>query len=258
MKKILGCTILLLLLFTGAQAQDFDLDDIMGEAQDFFGEAQDDAEKAADTEAQRKFKEAFKDKFKKLGEFTENLDNYSADTKCAYLIFKYKMEIDSLVARTKAEENCKKKYDLYGMQLTAMMSSTTIMYCSEDLYNLFNSRDNGFHSKNNTEKEEEKEKLKQLVTDITQILQDGGKKFGAWSYGRGDPPNDFEKTFLISYQNLGKLMSDSTPYYDKEDDIVKPIQKILNKYFHPVSLLGNTVAISKEMDKLKPCADSTH
>ena len=75
------------------------------------------------------------------------------------------------------------------------------MYCSEDLYNLF------FSSENT---EEEEEKLKQLVEDITQIFAKGAKKFGAWSYGRGDPPNDLEKTFLIFYQNESSLLDDKS------------------------------------------------
>lgn len=241
---------LLLLASTSIHAQDIDLGDIMSEAQDFFGEAKDEAANDANTTAQQKeFEDAFKNKFKKMGEYLKELDNYSPETKCTYMIFKYKMEIDSLAANTAAAKNCKKKYDLYGMQLMAMMSSTTIMYCSEDLYNLF------FSSENT---EEEEEKLKQLVEDITQIFAKGAKKFGAWSYGRGDPPNDLEKTFLIFYQNESSLLDDTVSYYDKLDNISKPIMKILGEYFHPLILLKNTVAISKEMDKLKPCADSSH
>lgn len=250
MKKILGYAVLFLFLSTGARAQDFDLGDIMGEAQDFFGEAQNEAKQASDNKAVDDFKEKLNEKFKKLGDFSSYMDNYSAETKCAYMVFKYKMEIDSLVAKTIAEEDCKKKYDLYGMQLMAMMSSTTIMYCSEGLYNLF-------YSSNNTEEEEE-EKLKQLVEDVTEILGESAIKFGAWSYGRGDPLNDFQKTFLIFYQDFGEILDDSTPYFDKLDDVSKPLMGLLAKYFHPISLLGSTVEISKQMDKLKPCAESTH
>lgn len=245
MKKILGYTILFLFLSTGARAQDFDLGDIMGEAQEFFGEAQDEAKQASDNKAIDDFKEKFKDKLKKLGDFSGYLDNFSAETKCAYMIFKYKMEMDSLIAKTNAAENCRKKYDLYGMQLIAMTSSTTIMYCSEGLYNLLFSTDNS---------EEEQKKVNQLTTEITEIVTVGAKKFMAWSYDRGDAPNDVEKTFIMIYQNAYELADDSS-YQQKEDEVTSEIMQALGIYFHPASLLRNTISISEEMDKLKPCAE---
>ncbi|WP_129652834.1 hypothetical protein [Flagellimonas olearia] len=242
MKKILGYTILFLFLSTGARGQDFDLGDIMGEAQEFFGEAQDEAKQASDNKAIDDFKEKFKDKFKKLGDFSGYLDNFSAETKCAYLIFKYKIEMDSLISKTNAEEDCKKKYDLYGMQLMALMSSTSIMYCTEDLFNKFT---NGGDF----------EELKPMVADITQILQEDAEKFEKLAES-----NDFEQTFHAIYKDydLRMLMDDSGYSFDKLDEISKPILAILLRYFHPLSLVTTTTEISKQMDKLKPCAESTH
>ncbi|MFD0762962.1 hypothetical protein ACFQZW_12795 [Lutibacter aestuarii] len=247
MKKILVYTILFLLISTGTKAQELNLGDIMGEAQEFFGEAQ----KKADTEAQKKFEAAFKDKFKRMGAYLEQLDNYSAETKCTYMIFKYQMSVDSLIATTAAEKNCKRKYDLYGMQLMSKISSTSIMYCTEDLYNLFSSE--------NTK--EEKEKINQLTTDIAEILDRGGRMMVSNIFaGRKDMKNipDIERTFLMFYAEGEKISDDSAKFSDRENEVSKPILAVLLKHFHPISLLRSTAEISKQMDKIKPCAQATH
>ncbi|WP_437394924.1 hypothetical protein [Flagellimonas lutimaris] len=248
MKKILGYAVLFLFISTGARAQDFDLGDVMGEAQEFFGEAQKKAEhQAADTEAQKEFEAAFKAKFKKMGAYLKELDNYSAETKCTYMILKYQMSVDSLIAATAAEKNCKRKYDLYGMQLMAKMSSTSIMYCTEDLFNMFMSDLNT---------NEEKEKINQLTTDIAEIIDKGGRMIVSRMFGGGDPADtpDFFKTFVMTYAENEGIMDDSLSYDRKKEIVGRPIELALAKYFHPVSLLRSTVEISKQMDKLKPCA----
>lgn len=228
MKKILGYAMLFLLMGTGMQAQDFDLDDIMGEAQDFFGEAQDEAEKAADTEAMKDFKKKLNEKIKVWGGFVNELDNYSPEVKCTYMLLKYKKEFDSLVAKTNAAENCKKKYDLYGMQLMAMASSTSLVYCSKDLGDLVGA-----------DTKEEEDKLERWVTEITQILEIGYAS------------NDLEKTFLFYKDELfwRVLLKNITSNYDK----IKRIDITLHKYWHPISIIKTTASISKQMDALKPC-----
>lgn len=231
MKKILGYAMLFLLMGTGMQAQDFDLDDIMGEAQDFFGEAQDDAEKAADTEAQRKFKEAFKDKFKKWGEFSENLDDYSPQTKCLYLMAKYISELEALKTETEKDSDCRRTYDLLGMQLMAMMSSTTIMFCTEELFNTL--------GKLGPEMSQED------MDYISEIKKDFNLLYGK------EKNTDFEKTMVQFYINDYAFVD---PYH--EDDLSIEFTKInqyLLKYFHPLSLMKEGMAISQQMDKLKPC-----
>ncbi|MCR9227953.1 MAG: hypothetical protein NXH90_11085 [Flavobacteriaceae bacterium] len=231
MKKILGYTVLFLLMGTGMQAQDFDLGDIMGEAQDFFGEAQDDAEKAADTEAQEKFKEAFNDKFKKWGAFSENLDDYSPQTKCLYLMAKYILELEELKVETGKASECRRTYDLYGMQLTAMMSSTTIMFCSEELFNTLG-------------------KVPDTITeDVIDYLSEIKKDFNLL-YSKQNK-TDFEETMVQFYINKNAFVD---PYYedDLEIEFIK-INQYLLKYFHPLSLMKEGVAISQQMDRLKPC-----
>ncbi|KAB7531164.1 hypothetical protein F8C76_06625 [Flagellimonas olearia] len=249
MKKILGYTILFLFLSTGARAQEFDLGDIMGEAQEFFGEAQEKAEHQADTEAQKKFEAAFKDKFKKWGEYLNELDGYSADTKCAYMIFKYKIEYDALVKETTAATNCSKKYDLYGMQLMAKLSSTSIIYCSEDLFNLIN------YSLGGEEIENRDARVRTLEKEIFDIIKISRNTHRRDAMSLRDPElSDFEATFLevFGYKNPD-LMEDHFNH-EADDSILAEINGVLMAYFHPAQLLASTISISKEMDKLKPCA----
>lgn len=55
------------------------------------------------------------------------------ELRCVAMMVLYVYEYVNLVDRTDAETHCKTKYDLYGMQLLSMASSTTIMYCPEGL-----------------------------------------------------------------------------------------------------------------------------
>ncbi|MCK0159980.1 hypothetical protein [Allomuricauda sp. F6463D] len=232
MKKVLGFTLFLMFLCTGSQAQDFNLGDIIGEAQDYFGQSQNEAEKAADTEAQQKFEEAFTNKFKKWGEFSNNLDSYSPPSKCLYLMAKYIMELEALKEETEGTSDCKRKYDLYGMQLTSMMSSTSIMFCTEEL---FNEIDN---IKSGTARNADLTLFKQIKKDFALIINK-------------EDPTDFEKTMIKFYIDDTFLVD---PYY-KDDPSIEyfKIHEYLQKYFHPLSLMKEGMAISKEMDVLKPC-----
>ncbi|UBZ12288.1 hypothetical protein LDL77_10305 [Flagellimonas marinaquae] len=266
MKKILGYTILFLFLSTGARAQEFDLGDIMGEAQDFFGEAQEKAEHQADTEAQKKFEAAFKDKFKKWGEFSSNLDNYTAYSKCFYLIAKYVMEMDGLREETEKSKDCKKKYDLYGMQLMAMMSSTSIMYCTEELYNkiadVFGTLKVGERRDPNAfdELDEFVREMNTLVLilhtvdllgdNYTETERNANDIFD--EYMKDHEITDFEETilrFLSQHYDDLIMVKDGIALFD-----ITKVADLINQYFHPLSLMKDGVDISQKMDRLKPCA----
>lgn len=259
MKKILGYTMFFLFMSTGMQAQDFDLDDIIGEAQDFFDGAQKEAEKTADTEAQRKFKETFNDKFKNYNKYISNLDNYSPYSKCFYLMIKYIMELEELKVATEVVDDCKKTYDLYGMQLIAMMSSTNIMFCTEELYNDLQHLKE--IDKNSDPQMGRKEKIQASSDDIKRF-------FGEM--------NDFAPLVLVAgYTNDKKqdlLRPIGLEYTDFEDTLIRFFLKhttfmidhnmefepmlvagLIEKYFHPLSLMTDGVAISQQMDRLKPC-----
>ena len=84
--------------------------------------------------------EAWKQEWdKKKDEYAEVLaDLDDKNLSCVALMVLYVYDYDRLIARTERESDCRLKYDLYGMQLLSMTSSTTVMYCPEGLSMLSN------------------------------------------------------------------------------------------------------------------------
>jgi|TARA_R100000479_G_scaffold51000_3_gene24128 hypothetical protein len=87
------------------------------------------------TEEQREFMENLK---KFLEEEKKNLDAFNewdSQMKCIYMMSAYVYHLEILNQETEDISACKLKYDMYGMQLLAIASSTTIMYCPEGMAN---------------------------------------------------------------------------------------------------------------------------
>jgi len=266
MKKIVVYTILLVFICTGARAQDFDLGDVMGEAQEFFGEAQDKTEHQADTEAQKRFEDAYKDKFKKREEYVNDLEGYLPETKCLYLMLKYKAGYDALTDEIQSTSDCKKKYDLYGMQLMMMMSSTTIMYCTEDLRNIcIETADNI-----KIDPKHKSSALEALDTELIEIFNNYDDYLASSNRVENsvddgllsdfaDLNSDLEATIIEEFfRVLHEDYRDELKSKSGDLTFVFYIASILNQYFDPISLFKNTIEISKEMDVLKPCAVRTN
>ncbi|MBR9855912.1 MAG: hypothetical protein GYB37_15290 [Algicola sp.] len=218
------------------------------------------------------FENALKGQMVGAKEFVLNLDKYNSHTKCFYLIIKYINALDELKEITEETNECKKKYDLYGMQLMTMMSSTSIMYCTEELYNKLKA-----WGLSDSPVLGEDDEINTFVTDMYRILlytvakDDINIEGYAFSgrlvdtemvnyvmetYEENYTLTDFEKTigdFLVKKRNV---TMDSE---DPNDEIpitinIEYILILIQKYFHPVSLAQDAIAISEKMDVLKPCA----
>lgn len=145
MKKILGYTMLFLLMGTGMQAQDFDLGDIMGEAQDFFGNATETAENEADDAAWENInnqinKKLDDPKLKKLmGGFSEALKKFEGESmtgKCLQIMGAYAELLAYCDMRAESEtEPCKKK-EWLGIESMILLAGTSINYCPQEFYGL--------------------------------------------------------------------------------------------------------------------------
>ena len=145
MKKILGYAMLFLLMGTGMQAQDFDLDDIMGEAQDFFGNATETAENEADDAAWENInnqinKKLDDPKLKKLmGGFSEALKKFEGESmtgKCLQIMGAYAELLAYCDMRAESEtEPCKKK-EWLGIESMILLAGTSINYCPQEFYGL--------------------------------------------------------------------------------------------------------------------------
>ena len=256
MKKILFILAIVYCFSIPHTVSQIDLDDIVGAVKDGFGKSVETAEKDADSEAmQKKIKAEFSDKFKKWEEFTNNLDHYSTQTKCLYTMAKYILEFEKLKKQTKATSDCKKKYDLYGMQQMMLMSSTSIMFCTEELYNkttLFAmalAHDNGANIKlpKDFSYEDDIEPyfqpIKEELIELHKNIETGNKEM---KY------TDFEKT-LYQFYGLYHILKTTDDGHTGVD--ILAIHKLLETYFHPLALAKEVMAISKEMYDLKPCAN---
>ncbi|MBR9855715.1 MAG: hypothetical protein GYB37_14240 [Algicola sp.] len=145
MKKILGYAALFLLISTGARAQEFDLGDIMDEAQDFFGEAQEKAANEADIEAtfekifeQLNYEEdgvSYKNIF--LGSMKVFLGDFLEESftgKCLTIMgeYAYLLAYCDMMAEQQTDP-CKKK-DWLGIETMVLFLGTAINYCPETFY----------------------------------------------------------------------------------------------------------------------------
>lgn len=86
---------------------------------------------AASSEGQNAWHEEWEKKKEENSAILDALDD--KNDKCLALMILYLHEYYSLVDLINSEQNCKMKYDLYGMELLTLTSSTTIMYCPEGL-----------------------------------------------------------------------------------------------------------------------------
>lgn len=251
MKKILGYTVLFLFISTGARAQDFDLRDIMGEAQEFFGEAQDEAKQAADDKAI----DDLKKKFKNLATDLSSLDMYSPELKCIYLMIKYEENFVELKKETNKADDCQIKYDLYGMQLMAIASSTTIIYCTEGLYNLILGDGNLGGSIFDSPE------YVTVLGDYYDLFRDyDDRKYHLDSLTYGKSYNQLHEDFQKTMRNFlfaeGGLTLSNDEDESKRKLMIRAHERIsylLETYFHPLAIIKESVDIGNTMSAL-PCS----
>ncbi|MDC6384647.1 hypothetical protein D2V93_02140 [Flagellimonas taeanensis] len=193
------------------------------------------------------YKSIFKNKFQKYNEYITNLDNYSPYTKCFYLMVRYINELEAVKAETANDNDCRRTYDLYGMQLTMMMSSTTIMFCTEELFNAMSSVNHLEYS--GVEILDKPEELKRFVEEMNAVIQlvpDMNRESKTDFDKRMEKYTEFERTLIVFFQVYPELRN--------EDKFrLYQLNALLEKYFHPLSLMKDGVAISQQMDRLKPC-----
>lgn len=208
-----------------------------------------------DSKYQKEFENAFKNKFQKYNEYISNLDNYSTYSKCFYLMAKYIIELEELKVATEEASECRRTYDLYGMQLMAMMSSTTIMFCTEELYNkiadMFGTLEVGERRDPHEFDElvDFTEEMEALLKHLDFLSNTNEADFQAVNnYTKNW--TDFERTLVLFFGNVYKptVQKGDKTYFD-----VTKVASLIEKYFHPLSLIKEGVTISQQMDRLKPC-----
>lgn len=241
-----------------------DLDFTMDDVNDIFGDS-DDASNSMpdnflkewgnyrnDTKHQKEFENAFKNKFQKYNEYISNLDNYSPYSKCLYLMIKYINELETLKAATEEASECRRTYNLYGMQLMAMMSSTTIMFCTEELYNEIKNFEKGDENAQQMAMSGDFGSFIEDLDKLLEIYDNYQKNENDYSADRKtfDTVTDFEITLMRFFDYLDTVTFEK--WGRTYIDLIR-VASLIEKYFHPLSLMKDGVAISQQMDRLKPC-----
>ncbi|PVW13174.1 hypothetical protein [Marixanthomonas spongiae] len=152
----------------------------------------------------------------------------------AYYVHQYR----HLESKIDNADDCFKKYDLYGVQELMLLNSTSIMYCTEDLWNKFNSSDTNTSLKNLTMQTH----LLSYIKNISRIYQ----------YDE-DSLNEMEYYIAKVFQSPKNMEDDTNEllYY------LTNIQYILKEYFHPITVMAKALEINKTMEAL-PCSDGVH
>lgn len=168
------------------------------------------------TEEQREFMDKFKEMLEGEREKLDEFNDWSSQMKCIYIMSAYVYHLEKLNEETEATVDCKLKYDLYGMQLLAIASSTTIMYCPEGMANIAD------------------EEMNELSEEFYFLMSSDNaspivKKLQKW---------------------MGVLMYGPWAEFDFGDDIAKDIIYFLIAYFHPNFVIGKPLEIGQKMEAL--------
>lgn len=173
-------------------------------------------------------------------EFNERAGlQFSSYTKCLYLMILYALEYERHVKRINKATDCEEKYDLYGVLLIYIASSTGISYCPEDLLDLFD----------NPDKIKELEKFYEEMTYLYDLNE---HYFFTWQIEGLNSKNLFDQLdadvilvvggFLAHYKWKGLGIS-----------VEGAIKDLINEYFHPNTIIKTTLETGQKMDAL-PCS----
>lgn len=172
----------------------------------------------------------------------------SSHAKCFYLMILYSIEYNKQIDRIDNATDCQEKYDLYGILLIHIASSTAISYCPEDLLDLFN----------NPKRKNEKERFIEELTFIWQIGRfysnsyDGGGLFFYTDWNRLSL-DIYGKIYEYLYHiTVNKFLIYGTHISDSEV-YESAIKQIIHDYFHPDTIISTTFVVGEKMDAL-PCS----
>lgn len=173
-------------------------------------------------------------------EFNESAGlQFSSYTKCLYLMILYALEYERHVKRINKATDCEEKYDLYGVLLIYIASSTAISYCPEDLLDLFDNPD-------------KIKELERFYEEMTYLYDLNEHYFFTWQIEGLNSKNLFDQLdadvilvvggFLAHYKSKGLGIS-----------VEGAIKDLINEYFHPDAIIKTTLETGEKMDAL-PCS----
>ncbi|PVW13056.1 hypothetical protein [Marixanthomonas spongiae] len=176
------------------------------------------------TEEQKEFMDKLKEMLEGERENLDEFNDWSSQMKCTYMMLAYVYNLEKLNEETEATADCKLKYDLYGMQLLAIASSTTILYCPEGMANA-------------TEQEMDDVSMELWVLFMTDY-------------------DVIEPNTSPIIKNIKKWVSQLFygPFSEFNDvnggNTVKGFIYYLTAHFHPEFVMGKTLEIGQKMEAL--------
>lgn len=251
--KTLYIIISIFILSTGSLSAQLEgmLGDILQEVQDKVGNAQQTSEKASDSEAMKQFKKEIKYYISGIND----LDGYSGELKCLYLIIKLATLIETLGANAENAALCQEQYDLYGIQVMALASTSGIVYCYDDLTEFL-------PTFSNTESSGHK-KWEKFANEYADIYT----KYDHCDYRNfyyGEDISDcmkinpgLELDFVTTISNALGVYDSFYPGKKQKSKYVNYIKLLLShliRVYNPVEALARTIKIGQKMKAL-PCSD---
>tara|TARA_R100001369_G_scaffold514_1_gene1577 strand:- start:2677 stop:3399 length:723 start_codon:yes stop_codon:yes gene_type:complete len=226
------------------------LGDIFNEVKGMLGGEVEDPQAAPESKGMKKLRE-------QIAFYThglDDLDKYSSELKCIYMILKL-AELDSEIeARAENAALCQEQYDSYGMQLMVKASFTGIEYCYDELYEEWMARDSP-----GTDEYEAYEQLKNDYKEFSlkrKACEDGilsGVVPEHCMVNYSDIEQDFIET-LTKYVMLLYLLNGSTMNEDNIDSYLDLVLQRLLEEYHPVPIMKKAIEIGLKMKAL-PCSD---
>ena len=138
--KVQSILLAVALIFTSFSANAQGLLDGVRQTAEMHNESRgiDDSENSGLTaEQEEEYRQRWEDYMKEAQEkYEAELNGLGAYEKCYALMVIYLDQYYKLEKAIKRENNCKMKYDFYGMQLLAISAGNTILYCPEKISNL--------------------------------------------------------------------------------------------------------------------------
>ncbi|MCK0159362.1 hypothetical protein [Allomuricauda sp. F6463D] len=233
MKTLFYTLLFLLCISMQGYAQDINavINQVKKEVGGAMGQGSDDLD-----DAEKEFLDDLAEDLDKLREQTDMDDEFGQIKNCWASMALYVSSFYELQRKTENESDCFKKYDYYGLQELMLLNSTSIMFCTEEIWNILNYTGN-----------DKDIILKNLVyiTHLTNYINGI-----PMSYEREDFDNDID--FIIARVFFTYEISDQPMHVYLR--FLKEAQHILKEYFHPVTVMGKAVEINKTMVAL-PCSD---
>lgn len=175
-----------------------------------------------------------------LNEFKESKGlQFSSYTKCLYMMILYALEYEKHVKRINEATDCEEKYDLYGVLLIYIASSTGISYCPESFLDLFD----------NPDKIKELEKFYQEMT----YLYDLNEHYFFTGQIEGlNSKNLFDQLDADVILVVGGFLA-HYKWKGLGNYVEGAVKDLIKEYFHPEAVIKTTLETGQEMDAL-PCS----